>query len=1568
MAFHPVRASEEITEKYIRYLKTIFSIDDEDYQRQFEKLLNDRRQFSNGPYLDVTDSFVKGKSVNDLILEGIVPKSFDKVSFPLDRTLYLHQETAIRQSLSGRNVVVSTGTGSGKTESFLIPVLTELFREVEKRTISTPGVRALIIYPMNALANDQIERLRGLLKDCPEITFGSYTGQTRQRYNDALEEYLSLNEGRRPCQNELISREQMQAAPPHIMITNYAMLEYLMVRPDDSVFFSQENTRNWRYIILDEAHVYSGATGIEVSMLLRRLKATLQKDDIRYILTSATLGGDDSNKQVANFATELCSSPFYPEDVVRAVREDPIAGESRYSLPKSFYVEAGEALKDERYIEGDLNDILTRYAGLNTVNEDDRARLFDILRYDSTFKAIKKYMSEPRRITGLSSHLGWTDDEVEDFVTVASKAEKGGTRLFDARYHIFLRATESVFITLGDNKKLFLDRKEYDEDIVSGHRKKVFEIATCSFCHAIYLVGRIVNNTLVQSSRTIEEGADLFLLRDKFSDSDEDHLMEDEALGAVEYELCPYCGFIQDKSVVHKRNCEHSRSEYVTVWKVRRSGENLTKCLACESVKSSGVTRMFFTGQEAVTSVIGTALFESLPSYRLSVIHSEETDDSGFGFGDEEDEVIRTKEAKQFLAFSDSRQAAAFYASYMDRTYKGILYKRIILDTIEGLGGHATFSGLVSQLEGKMRSYEICGQNEDPRREAYKAILSELVDNNGSTSLFRMGMLSIDLSRIPLQKNDAYGLSREEVETICNEFVLNMMADAAFTCDLSLSGEELEYITYSGHTSSYTEADSDPKRGRKAFKPSREGLSNKRVDYISKIVTARENGNNSDPLKFLTGLWRAILTASGGPLQNEGGSYRVDVNKLDLETGKQWYYCPKCRKLTCNNVRNVCPTYKCDGVLVPVDIDELLSGNHYYELYKELEIRPLRIKEHTAQLARETAYEYQKEFVNKEIDVLSCSTTFEMGVDVGSLETVFMRNMPPSPSNYAQRAGRAGRSIDSAAFALTFCNKSNHDFTFFREPVRMIKGKIMPPSFNVENEKIAVRHIYASAFAFFWKNNRESFRTVMALVGDGAGDSGSIDRFKEYLASKPEDLKEFLKRFLPPVLADHFRVDEFGWVNSLINDNPENKGVLSIAVDEYLNDVSSLIKERERLKNELKGDSYIVQRLKTYYNEQSIAFLSRKGAFPRYGFPVDTVELEIPSQTDRRGSGAASATKGLQLSRDLSMAISEYAPDSQIVANGELITSRYIKKAPNMLWKMYDYKKCLKCNSVSLVVSTEHNDDELEVCPVCGERLTGLKNTFIVPEFGFEADPTKITKPTLVKPNRVYTSESSYIGKEEGQFVEYIIGSSRIRIKHSQKDEMAVINTTGYYICHACGYAEKDSEGNPARYQIKRGHNTPSGHKCGNDTLKRYSLGYRFQTNVLHIRFDSPSLPAYKWDYAYSVLQGLIRGMCRYFSIDDRDISGCLQYYKDESTGDGRYAVILYDNTPGGSGFVRMLDGKESLEGILVETLNTMKACTCGDEAGDSSCYSCLRNYYNQRYHEQMKRGYVIEFLQELMG
>ena len=178
MKFSPVEASERITEKYKRYLKTIFQITDKDYAEQLKAELDQPEILAKGPYLDVVDSFKRGKTIRKFIEMGVISDTFEKLNFPIDRELYLHQEEAIIKCSKGNNIVVSTGTGSGKTESFLIPILRELTKEQSEGKL-TPGVRALIIYPMNALANDQIERLRNILADCPEITYVTLDRQSK---------------------------------------------------------------------------------------------------------------------------------------------------------------------------------------------------------------------------------------------------------------------------------------------------------------------------------------------------------------------------------------------------------------------------------------------------------------------------------------------------------------------------------------------------------------------------------------------------------------------------------------------------------------------------------------------------------------------------------------------------------------------------------------------------------------------------------------------------------------------------------------------------------------------------------------------------------------------------------------------------------------------------------------------------------------------------------------------------------------------------------------------------------------------------------------------------------------------------------------------------------------------------------------------------------------------------------------------------------------------------------------------------------------------------------------------
>ena len=1580
MSFEIIKATKNITEKYTRYLRTMFDIDDPDYKELFEKEMTKIESFSKGPYLDVVDSFESGMSVKELISEGLLNPSFTKIDSIICKTLYKHQEQSIRKIADGRNLVVSTGTGSGKTESFLIPVLNTLMNEYSEKGTLSPGVRALLVYPMNALANDQISRLRELLKDLPFITFGSYTGQTEETEFKALAKYKSLNNGRVPQKNELISRESMKDTPPHILITNYSMLEYLMLRPRDNTLFQGYYADRWTYVVLDEAHTYSGSTGIEVSMLLRRLKAYSSNPDLRFILTSATLGGENSNEDVATFASRLCDAKFYADDVIRASRIKLTQEENaKRELSTDDYKELNDII-DSGNSDESIYKMIKTYLSSDITAEDYYELLFDELIKDDTFWRVKQLLDSPKTVKELCEALCWEDSALSSFVNVTSHAVKNRKKLFDARYHMFLRATDGVYITLGAYKDLSLTRCTTKK--VGTDEYRYFEIVTCGQCHAIYLLGVIEEDG---GSKYLRQKSNLagnnikeaFLVGSTVSNEDEDSSLADEHLQITDYELCPHCGFVRETNQVHKAKCEHSESDYIPLTKVKQSERTgrVTKCLKCECVNNLGVLRSFFSGQEASTSVVGTALFEELPSVEVKYCQVKD-DDSGFDFGDGFDDITKEEyitKAKQFIAFSDNRQAAAFFATYFYGTYQSLLYSRIVRENIKNTNEEGKpIPFFVKDMAQDFKKHGVCemfDDHPDYLKESWKAVMKELVESYSRNSLTGLGMMKIDFCRdIQMPANKKYGLDSEEIATVCLVLLRNLFEDNAIFLPYNFLESDIAFYSNNGSEKVYQLVSQD--KFVRSFVPKSDSTTNKRFEYLQRVFKAKGVAVDRESMvSFMNAIWNLIFERNEIVKDRyDHAGKQVNLSKFRIANTRSWYRCSKCQRITAYNVSDVCPAFKCDGVLEKVDIDNLEKDNHYFKMYNELDMRPLRVVEHTAQLNSEEAYRLQEQFKNQEIDVLSCSTTFEMGVDIGDLETVFMRNMPPTPSNYVQRAGRAGRSTKSAALALTFCNKSNHDFSYFSNPLSMINGEIQPPLFKVENEKIGIRHVYSAALAFFWKENPWCFGSIKDMFGSedptcfrkNCGDSdGKVNYdgyadFKAFLEKKPDSLKEYLLKALPSELVSKYQIETFGWVKWLFDEPQSIYPNMKNVYEQYRSEVDTLFEEKKRLESANQYNGAILSRINTYTKDNCISFLSRNNILPKYGFPVDTVNLYVTADRNAR-------VLPVDLSRDLAVAISEYAPGCEVVAAGNLIKSRYIKKMPNRLWRQFDYVQCNNCKTLNITMHLDDREGQsLLTCEHCNQvfRKHEIK-TFLIPEFGFSSE-TKLAKPSLIKPERTFRTEASMVAQGKTTYRgEYSFGNMDVVVTTVEDGEIAILNKSDFYVCTSCGYALAEHEAKSFSFIVEKDHTKPSGFKCQNKMLRRFSLGYRFKTDALHISISD----TYEYDEAYSILQAIILSACHVLNIDNNEISGCLQYRQTE---DGStYDFIIYDTTPGGAGHVRRIDNKQTLLTVFREAYRKSKSCDCGGEEGDTSCYKCLRTYQNQQHHDILKRKYVVDRLRD---
>lgn len=1588
--FDPIVASQNLADGFVDYITTTFHIADPVYKAGLKQELQKKDFLTKGPYLDMNGSFRTGRSLRQLMDEGLVSPGFATLEpvaekereLKLDRPLYLHQEKALLKAKAGNSLIVTTGTGSGKTECFLLPILQSLLEEERQGTL-TPGVLAILIYPMNALANDQIKRMRQILKNHPGITFGIYTGNTEQDGAKARGVFRkNYGQDARILPNELLSRDTMRKTPPHILITNYSMLGYMLLRPKDDKVFSSAKLQ---YIVLDEAHVYKGTTGMETAMLIRRLCARIHPDNkVQFILTSATLGGKEADREIVAFGHQLCGAEFMPQNIIRSEEANP-----EMNAMQDYPLELFSALADEGK---QVSEILKTYSIPDPAPEgDDGEKLYEFLLTSRLFSKLRAASDKPMELAALSRDLELSRQQLLDFLAVCTRAEKGKTALLKARIHFFVRALEGAYMTLGTNKTLILNRQEKSAD-----GKAVFEAALCQDCGRLALVGREEDGYLCQVARKTDSDpkeCEYYLLWENaeeeivFDDEDSDPIEDSEEMDFV---VCANCGKISGKGDLRFGNvCDCEKPEYIPVRKVDRTKEKkIARCPAC----GTGTFRAFYLGSEAATAVLGTELFEQLPSRKVISVerNAAPTGISRFGFALPKAAVQTQEKTPQFLCFSDSRSEAAYFAVYMERSYRRFLRNRGIWMVAKEMEKEGVYSLSVPAFADRLvrifdvnRTFDHWSMNQDHLdrdslhqesvANAWVGILSEMVSSRHDTSLTAVGLLHFEYAgekfeELKEQIIEALpaSLSKNDRESLLQQLILDGVYSGAVNCGEKhkLSDEERETIFFTAAEQYLVEQTTASSERYTYGWCARER--NEEKYYVNarlRRLTVATGWSEKDTNEFLRELWSVINCKGKTKFAFDVGDFRVCLNS---GTGSKTWRCKKCGSVTPYTVENCCAVLKCGGELEVVSPEELQKDNHYVNRYSGENMKLLQMREHTAQLSRDCQTQYQQAFVEGKLNALSCSTTFEMGVDVGGLETVYMRDVPPGPANYVQRAGRAGRSAHTAAYVLTYAKLSSHDFTFYNEPTKVISGKIQAPVFALQNEKVLRRHIFAVAMAEFLASYEEVY------AGDDQYyflNDGGYEKLKAFLETITPRLQCLLKQSVPEDMHQILGVTDGSWRKQLIGE----EGVLEQAVQEYRNELAELEKARKKADKEqnLAESAGLAQQIRRFRaspedragKKSLVEFLTRSNVLPKYGFPVDTVELSMGTRSSRDGNG-------LQLSRDLQMAVAEYAPGAQVIADGKMYTSRYIRKeyskdSSKGSWEYGYFATCSNCGE------NNFNNNQLTWknganCVSCGEKI-GRKywHKTIEPRLGFivaEADGKPV--PTH-RPERDYKTDDYYVGAGDSTVLlskEFKIGAECVRLQASKNDSLAVVGLGEHIVCPYCGYATDDGAS-----VLPEGHKNSRGYLCAYRSEGKapvvYRLSHIFKTDVAAITFWTADATDY--GTMVSVLYAILEGLSKELDIERTDIKGCLHRVKWAGSGLPIYSLILYDAVAGGAGHVRRIvtEGGEVFEQVLRRAFRIVNECRC-----EPSCYSCIRNYYNQKIHDQLDRRKAAEFLKKWLG
>jgi DEAD/DEAH box helicase domain-containing protein len=1653
----PLQQAYEVKHSIIEYLKATFRFKEKAVQQAFDEFtIHPTNGVFKGPYVSLKLPFVKAHDDEEVPLD-IKPR------FPP----YDHQIKSFRR-LHTKNdhvpqaTLITTGTSSGKTECFLYPILDYCYKNQDR-----PGIKVIILYPMNALATDQAKRLAEAIWNDDrikgKITAGLFIGEGKSKQvfsKDMAEDHIVENQ------------QSIVDSPPDILLTNFKMLDYALMRGKYHNLWSYnfQDEQLLKFLVLDELHTYDGAQGTDVANLIRRLKLKLQisEKQLCAIGTSATIGNSENAKVLlTEYASKVFGEAFEPDSIITENRLKP----------------------EEFFIEDSEGGFMPRTAGLieSRLKEDEN--------YEDYIKRQKVLWQLPLASSKVDLgneliKLGLTKDLVtlcstqilalNDLIRELAKINKEFEKLPEWDNEKELNPREEILNSLlaliaeartGEDGRfpfLFVQIQLWVREF-SGFLREINEVPTFTWKDKI---GKPDEPKALPSYFCRECGASGWLgVKDDnknlfyedpnqvyeyfFSNHKNVYLINTPKNKHIdEYEPKTEINEYLDKQFLHLFDTGDSQSMKIhAVRKLDEKSYSRHICPECNTENTISIigTRIATLSSITVSQVLSSNLDERTDKYRKILAFTNSVQDAAHQAGFIEsrnyrftfrsslqkvinlfpDGIALDKLQEEFISYwkknadeNGRDDGIAYYYRFFPSDYKA----RVDIDRDYREGKDFTLA-FKKEFDLRMK-WEIASEF------GFNATIGRTLEKSQASAIkFDDSKLKLTFTAMQswMDTNNLTMITEADFLTFLNgilhrvrikggldhDFLKKFRNDGLKLWDLNWMKDHHHFLNkYFGPRSRLPKLITTQPHNRGLLDTTFTNANNWFRSYFTKSFPLASN-YNALVNDFYEQLFESMVKVGLVNKNNEGSeqNYAITPDSIIVGKGAKRLECDNCGSfITVSNTSHhldglKCLNYTCKGgIYLTVNSRK----KNYYELvYNRSRAPRIYAAEHTGILERKVReqkeYDFKERPNHNSLNTVVATSTLEMGIDIGSLNATMNNCVPPLPSNFLQRIGRAGRSSGSALI-LNFAQSKAHDLFYYEEPKDMMEGEVYPPGCFLEAKGILFRHFLAYCIDFWTTEDPinhyipGTLRTLKLLTADLSDQTFFANKIIGFIKAHEDHLLQSFQEMYQKDITDFGVFDTLRKLLQTENYYDRIRDVFLKLKAEYQaiydkrKEIDELIKtkklsESDEYRQLLEAEKRSLWGIKRMIDKRSVLeHLTNKGLLPNYAFPETGVTLNARVNSFKaKGSENIPTEKQFEIVRSANVAIKEFAPDNNFYSQGFKFDISGINtfdwKDAGTLKKM---RFCSNCDHLENAVGVAE-----KTCPKCGDASwASSKNVHTFVKLNAVKSNNTREKSTLddSRDDRLnaHYNVSTHVNFGESVFqgawgmreipfgIEFVknikIILNNLGLSNSVDSNKIVINqyqnipAHGFVTCKYCGKSTssphlRNDKSDKFHYGYCK--NRDEIYTGKSDSIfEEIFLFKEIDTEVLKILLPIQEIESLEQLNMFRA--GFELGLKKYYGGNPQHLA--MMDYSEYNSKNGKFDkyLLVYDTIPGGTGYLEKLFNPTEFTEVLLLAYKSIKECKC-QHHGKDGCYRCIFTYGNQYNQSQLSRKEAERFFKKIV-